>query len=68
MAMMLLPFSVFAQLTTNGPPEPQANAGAGAPPPPPGLPIDDHLPLLLIAGLSLGIYLLADGKSFKKVL
>ena len=66
LAMVLLPFSAFSQLTANPPPEPQrANA---TPPPPPGLPIDDHLPLLLLAGIGLGLYVVVSEKTFKKVL
>lgn len=43
------------------PPQPQANSGPGGPPPP-GLvvPIDNHLSLLIAAGLSLGIYFFAS--------
>ncbi len=59
LAMVLLPFSGFAQDL------PPPNKGPIAPPP--GLPINDHLPALFIAGLSLGIYLLAAGKAPMKV-
>lgn len=66
LAIVLLPFIGFSQIN---PPEPQRmDAGPGGPPPPVGLPIDDHLPVLLLAGFSLGIYIVVFRKATKKVL
>jgi len=66
LAIVLLPFIGFSQ---KNPPEPQRMGTApGAPPPPPGLPIDDNLPVLLLAGFSFGIYTVVSRKTTKKVL
>lgn len=45
--------------------DPPAPTGGAGVPPPPGLPlpIDDHLPLLMIAGILLGVFYL---KRFQK--
>lgn len=63
LAIVLLPFIGFSQ---KNPPPPQMVDG-GPPPPPPGLPIDDNLPVLLLAGFSLGIYIIVSRKATKKV-
>jgi len=69
LAIVLLPFSGFSQIVEKGPPSPTQSANLdGGPPPPKGLPINDHLPLLLIAGLGLGIYAVIRESAIKKVL
>lgn len=60
----LLTISSFSQ--THNLPQPQMSdttENSLSPPPPVGLPINDHLPILLIAGLGLGIYLLRIRKT-----
>ncbi|HEA29548.1 MAG TPA: hypothetical protein ENH91_06080 [Leeuwenhoekiella sp.] len=52
--------TIYAQGSQNAPPQPK-----NAPPPPPGLPmpIDEHIWVLLIMGLVLGVFFLRKKKT-----
>ena len=56
-SFMLINVSAYAK--RKGPPKPEQG---GAPPPPPGLPIDGGLSLLLVSGVTYGIYTLTRKK------
>lgn len=49
---------LFGIITTfaQGPPEP--DGPGGQPPPPPGEPIDEHIFILILLGILLGIYII----------
>ena len=66
--VFILPFCLVIGLVTilAAPNPPQPNNGK-TPPPPPGLPIDEHLPILIIITLFFGLYIVLNNIKKTKI-
>ena len=62
----LLIFFVVNGYATPTPPPPTSTPGSSAAPGPPGVPIDDHIVMLLMAGLIYGLYIVYSRRKLSK--